>query len=55
VGETRLLAITEESLGELETAQGFDLKAQTLFCGNMAHDTIIQVTNTAVHLINSNT
>uniref|UniRef100_A0A7S0WJG8 DNA damage-binding protein 1 n=1 Tax=Chlamydomonas leiostraca TaxID=1034604 RepID=A0A7S0WJG8_9CHLO len=51
VGETRLLAINEdEELDEAEVA-GFEAHALTLWCGNVAHDQLAQVTAAGVRLV----
>jgi len=42
VGETRFLTITGEELEETEIAS-FSSNEQTLFCGNVVNDQIIQV------------
>ncbi|KAG2483888.1 hypothetical protein HYH03_017282 [Edaphochlamys debaryana] len=51
VGETRLLALNEQE--ELDEAEipGFDGGAQTLWCGNMASDHLVQVTSSSVRLV----
>jgi DNA damage-binding protein 1 len=53
VGETRVLAIDDEEMGEHEIP-GFDADVQTLFCGNMAGDVMVQITNAQVRLVYAN-
>lgn len=51
VGETRILEISEEDeLGEAEI-EGFDVDQQTLWCGSMADDHMVQVTAEGVRLM----
>jgi DNA damage-binding protein 1 len=50
VGETRILAIDEEELGEIEIS-GFIQSAQTLYTSNLAENLIVQVTSQEVRLI----
>ncbi|GIL77367.1 hypothetical protein Vretimale_2808 [Volvox reticuliferus] len=55
VGETRLLALnSEEELDEAELP-GFDGAAQTLWCGNLATDHLLQVTSASVRLVDTTT
>jgi DNA damage-binding protein 1 len=54
VGETRMLAIEDEELGEAEI-DGFDAEAQTLHCANMPQDRLAQVTAQGVRLVDCNT
>eukprot|EP00891_Asterochloris_glomerata_P001303 jgi/Astpho2/1303/fgenesh1_pm.00024_%23_4_t len=53
VGETRVLAISAED--ELDEAEipGFESNAQTLLCGNMAGDQLVQVTTGGVRLLSA--
>lgn len=53
VNETRFLAITEDE--ELEDAEiaGFASNSRTIYCGNVMGDMAVQVTSTAVRLINA--
>jgi len=44
IGETRVLEITDEELAETEI-DGFDLNAQSIWCGNVADDYLVQVTS----------
>lgn len=43
ISETRILAINEEDELDETEIQGFDPEAQTLFCGNVVHDQLLQV------------
>jgi len=52
LGETRVLEITEEELGETEM-DGFDHQAQTILCCNVAGDGLIQVTETSLRLVSA--
>ena len=53
IRETRVLAMNaEEELDETEIA-GFEADAQTLFCGNCAHDQLVQVTAGSVRLVSN--
>ncbi|EFJ48849.1 UV-damaged DNA binding complex subunit 1 protein, partial [Volvox carteri f. nagariensis] len=53
VGETRLLALnTEEELDEAELP-GFDSGSQTLWCGNMATDHLLQASGSSVRLVDT--
>lgn len=53
IGETRILAMNmDEELEECEIP-GFDADAQTLYCGNVVHDQIIQVTQSSVRLMDA--
>lgn len=55
VGETRLLGLNQEE--ELDEADipGFEVDAQTVFCGNVTHDQFLQVTKNSVRLIDCGT
>jgi len=52
VGETRLLAIEDEELGETEIP-GFDAGSQSLLCANMPNDRLLQVTAQSVRLVDT--
>ncbi|KAK3268005.1 DNA damage-binding protein 1 [Cymbomonas tetramitiformis] len=57
ISETRILAINVDEtssaeLGETEI-EGFDSDSQTLFCGNVLYDQLLQVTAGAVRLVSS--
>lgn len=43
ISETRILAINEEDELDETEIEGFDGEAQTLFCGNVVHDQLLQV------------
>lgn len=43
VGETRVLAINEEEELDEAEVEGFDARAQTLYCGNTVQDQLLQV------------
>lgn len=51
IGETRVLAIQDEELGEVENTSDFMTNQQTLYCGNVLGGLIVQVTSTRVILI----
>lgn len=51
VGETRLLALNEQEELDEAVLPGFDDSAQTLWCGNTATDHLVQVTSSAVRLV----
>ncbi|GAX83262.1 hypothetical protein CEUSTIGMA_g10688.t1 [Chlamydomonas eustigma] len=54
VGKTRILAINDENeLEEAEGISGFDTEAQSFYCGNTRYDQLVQVTSTAVLLLDS--
>ncbi|CAI5964736.1 unnamed protein product, partial [Closterium sp. NIES-64] len=55
VSETRSLAINEEDELDETDVLGFDQHAQTLFCGNVLHDQIVQVTASELRLVNAHT
>lgn len=50
VGETRILSMTGEELEETEIA-GFEAEQSTLFCGNVTHNQLIQITSKAIFLV----
>jgi len=50
IGETRILAIENEEMGEIEIP-GFKSQQQTLFCSNVVGNMILQVTSDSVSLI----
>ena len=52
VGQTRILSITDEQLDETEIP-GFRSDEQTLFCGNMLSDTLVQVTSQDVRMVDA--
>jgi len=54
IGETRILAIENEEMGEVEIA-GFKSQQQTLFCSNVIGKMILQVTPDCVGLIDIDT
>ena len=54
VGQTRVLAIQDDEMGESEIA-GFDSSTQTLFCSNVADNQILQVTEKEIRLISTKT
>ncbi|KAL3145326.1 hypothetical protein ABBQ38_001586 [Trebouxia sp. C0009 RCD-2024] len=55
VGETRILEINaEDELDEAEI-EGFDAEQQTLYCGNMVGDLLVQVTAGGVRLLSAPT
>lgn len=45
VGETRLLAISEEDVLDEATIEGFDSDTQTLLAATTQHDQLLQVGN----------
>ncbi|DBA79836.1 TPA: hypothetical protein ACH3X2_007673 [Trebouxia sp. C0005] len=55
VGETRILEINADD--ELDEAEidGFDAEQQTLYCGNMVGDQMVQVTSAGVRLLAAQT
>ncbi|CAI5489016.1 unnamed protein product [Closterium sp. Naga37s-1] len=55
VSETRSLAINDEDELDETDVLGFDQHAQTLFCGNVVHDQIVQVTSSELRLVNAHT
>ena len=50
IGETRILAIENEEMGEIEIP-GFRSQQQTLYCSNVIGNMILQVTSNTVSLI----
>lgn len=50
VGHTRILTLTNEEVEETEVS-GFLSDRQTFFCGNVAHNQIIQITSSSARLI----
>eukprot|EP00026_Physarum_polycephalum_P001286 Phypoly_transcript_01287.p1 GENE.Phypoly_transcript_01287~~Phypoly_transcript_01287.p1 ORF type:complete len:1113 (+),score=155.47 Phypoly_transcript_01287:258-3341(+) len=54
VGATRVLAMTGEELEETEIP-GFNLESQTLYCGNVANDQLLQVTSQGINLVHATT
>ncbi|XP_063400808.1 DNA damage-binding protein 1-like [Mytilus trossulus] len=52
VGQTRVLMLNGEEVEETELA-GFDSDQQTFLCTNVCHSQILQVTQSAVRLINT--
>ncbi|GBG61192.1 hypothetical protein CBR_g19725 [Chara braunii] len=51
ISETRILAMNaEEELDETEI-EGFDAATQTLYCGNVIYDQIVQITSSSVRLV----
>ncbi|KAF6018031.1 DDB1 [Bugula neritina] len=50
VGETRLLKLYDDEVEETEI-EGFYAAERTLYCSNVAHDQILQMTMTAIRLI----
>ena len=54
VGETRVLAMDGEELGEIEM-DGLDGSVQTKWCGNMAGDVMVQVSERSARLIDART
>ncbi|KAM4617194.1 DNA damage-binding protein 1 [Discoglossus pictus] len=50
VGQTRVLTLTGEEVEETELA-GFVDDQQTFFCGNVAHQQLIQITSASVRLV----
>eukprot|EP00898_Chlorokybus_atmophyticus_P002114 jgi/Chlat1/2903/Chrsp2S04662 len=55
ITETHILAIdADEELADIEVP-GFISDAQTLFCGNVLYDQIVQVTASCLRLVNSTT
>ncbi|GJP48061.1 hypothetical protein CLOM_g7334 [Closterium sp. NIES-68] len=53
ISETRSLAINDEDELDETDMLGFDSNAQTLFCGNVAHDQIVQVTSSELRLVDA--
>lgn len=52
VGETRILGMNEnDELDEADIA-GFDSSVPTLWCSNVVHDQIVQITNGEVRMVN---
>lgn len=43
IGGTIFFKIQAELIEQLDTVVGFDAEVETLFCGNVIHDQIIQV------------
>lgn len=50
----RVLSLSGDEVEETEVA-GFSSDQQTLWCGNVVHGQLVQVTKKAVHLVNSAT
>jgi len=53
VGETRVLAMNIEEELEEDEICGFDANAQTLFCGNVVHSQLVQVTSGGLRLVDA--
>jgi DNA damage-binding protein 1 len=54
VGQTKVLMLTGEEVEETELP-GFDTTQQTLFCGNVRDDLLLQVTANNIRLISTET
>ncbi|CAG2121468.1 unnamed protein product, partial [Medioppia subpectinata] len=54
VGQTKVLMLTGEEVEETELP-GFDITQQTLFCGNVREDLLLQVTANSIRLISTET
>ncbi|KAA0714579.1 DNA damage-binding protein 1 DDB p127 subunit [Triplophysa tibetana] len=54
VGQTRVLMLTGEEVEETELP-GFVDNQQTFFCGNVAHQQLIQITSVSVRLVTQDT
>jgi DNA damage-binding protein 1 len=52
IGETRVLEITDEELAETEM-DGFDHSARSIWCGNVADEYLVQVTEKSMRLVSS--
>ncbi|CAH0552007.1 unnamed protein product [Brassicogethes aeneus] len=52
VGQTRVLSLNGEEVEETDIA-GFAADLQTFYCGNVAHEQIVQVTSVSARLISS--
>jgi len=52
IGETRVLEMSDSELGETEI-EGFDHSCQTIWCGNIKGDNLIQVTEKSLRLVSS--
>eukprot|EP00597_Dinobryon_sp_UTEXLB2267_P016468 CAMPEP_0201093814 /NCGR_PEP_ID=MMETSP0812-20130820/2244_1 /ASSEMBLY_ACC=CAM_ASM_000668 /TAXON_ID=98059 /ORGANISM="Dinobryon sp., Strain UTEXLB2267" /LENGTH=1238 /DNA_ID=CAMNT_0047346135 /DNA_START=28 /DNA_END=3744 /DNA_ORIENTATION=+ len=52
IGESRILAMEADELSEIEM-EGFEGLLSSLFCGNMLHDSFVQVTDRSVRLIDT--
>jgi len=52
VGETRILAIEDEELGETEIP-GFDAESQSIHCDNMPGNRLLQVTSKCIRLVDT--
>lgn len=52
VGQTKVLKLTGEEVEETELF-GFDTTQQTLFCGNVREDLLLQVTATNIRLVST--
>ena len=50
IGETRVLEISDEELAETEM-DGFDHAAQSVWCGNVADEYLVQVTEKSMRLV----
>uniref|UniRef100_A0A8C4R1E9 DNA damage-binding protein 1 n=1 Tax=Eptatretus burgeri TaxID=7764 RepID=A0A8C4R1E9_EPTBU len=50
VGQTRVLMLTGEEVEETELA-GFASDKQTFYCGNVAHNQLIQITSASIRLV----
>ena len=48
--ETRILSIDNEELSEFSIS-GFESQVPTLFCGNMDHNVIMQVTASRINIV----
>ncbi|KAL4542634.1 hypothetical protein Ndes2526B_g09435 [Nannochloris sp. 'desiccata'] len=55
VGETRVLGMNADDELDEADISGFDSAAQTLWCGNMLHDQIVQVTDKELRILNAET
>jgi len=54
IGETRILSIDEEEMSETEIS-GFSSSQQSLYCGNVCGDLMVQVVSTGVRLVRCDT
>jgi len=44
--------LEEGEMSEMDQMNGFDISSSTLFAGNVIGDRVIQITATAIHLLN---
>jgi DNA damage-binding protein 1 len=55
VGETRVLGMNADDELDEADISGFDSAAETLWCGNMVHNQMVQVTDKELRILNAET